>query len=508
MRSIVLAAALLLALTALLLLLPGLLIGPSLDPSVFTQVASAMREGATLYVDAWDHKPPGIYLLLAAFQTLLPFLDPWPVSWLVTLLATAGSGIALLRTLRGLGVGPVAALLGAAAAVAALAQYLTALGGGLTESVAVLPMAVALHLALGAVNSLARAATVGALLAVSVLLSLPMAPAAVVVGLAVAIQALRGGRWMEAAGLLVGGAAPVAFVVAWLLSTGAWEAALDAILGYATAYRAANAELGARLSAPVITWTLLSHLVLLVPAALGATRGVRDPGARRQAVVIGLAWVVLSLVLVVYQGRFFAHYAIPLALPLGVMAGMGFQRLGVLLSRAHRPLVRAGLLAPFVGALVISLAAAAAGGRMEWLPVWRDHERSERVADAIRASTGAEDAIWVWGNEPQLYLLADRPAATAYAYLYPLVTPGYTTPAMIQAALADLEADPPTLVVDAGSRAPGIVGFQQLLIPRPLTSDGRDLDILDPLRDFVGERYDESATVDGWVIYALRDAAP
>jgi 4-amino-4-deoxy-L-arabinose transferase-like glycosyltransferase len=324
----------------------------------------------------------------------------------------------------------------------------------------------------------------------------------------VAIQAVRVARWGEIAGLVAGGLAPVAVVVAWLIATGAWDAALDAILGYAAAYRAANADLGARLSAPVVTWTLLSYLYLIVPAALGAVRAVRDPGARRQAVVIGLAWVILSLVLVALQGRFFAHYAIPLALPLGLLAGMGFQRLGVLLSRARRPLVRAGLLAPFLAALLISVAAALAGGRMEWLPVWRDHERSERVAEAIRASTGPDDAIWVWGNEPQLYLGAQRSVATAFSYLYPLVTPGYTTPTMIQATLADLEADPPALVIDAGSRAPGVVGFQQLLIPRPLTSDGRDLDILDPLRDFVGERYDEAATVDGWVIYALRVATP
>ncbi|HET6379433.1 MAG TPA: hypothetical protein VFH63_00145, partial [candidate division Zixibacteria bacterium] len=61
--------------------------------------------------------------------------------------------------------------------------------------------------------------------------------------------------------------------------------------------------------------------------------------------------------------------------------------------------------------------------------------------------------------------------------------------------------------VDAGSREPGVVGFQQLLIPRPLTSDGRDLDILDPLRDFVRGHYTEGQIVDGWVLYLFTQDA-
>ena len=55
-----------LSLLATGLLLPGLLTGPSLDAAVFLDVATHLRAGDTLYVDAWDHKPPGIYLILAS----------------------------------------------------------------------------------------------------------------------------------------------------------------------------------------------------------------------------------------------------------------------------------------------------------------------------------------------------------------------------------------------------------------------------------------------------------
>jgi hypothetical protein len=75
---------------------------------------------------------------------------------------------------------------------------------------------------------------------------------------------------------------------------------------------------------------------------------------------------------------------------------------------------------------------------------------------------------------------------------------------MIAAVLSDLQANPPAMVVDAGSASPGQPGFHALLKPRPLATDGRDLDILDPLRQFVADRYDEIGVVSGWTVYRLR----
>ena len=58
--------------------------------------------------------------------------------------------------------------------------------------------------------------------------------------------------------------------------------------------------------------------------------------------------------------------------------------------------------------------------------------------------------------------------------------------------------------MDVGSPLPGAPGFQPLLIAREVASDGRDLDLLDPIRDFVSENYDQLTVTDGWVIYELR----
>jgi len=77
--------------------IPGLTHGPTLDGAVFTEVADRLLHGGAPYVGAWDHKPPGIYWTLAAVRALIPGIDPWHVTWVVSVLAT--TGLALVAAL-------------------------------------------------------------------------------------------------------------------------------------------------------------------------------------------------------------------------------------------------------------------------------------------------------------------------------------------------------------------------------------------------------------------------
>ena len=489
-----------LALLAAGLLLPGLLTGPSLDAAVFVHAAGEVRDGALLYVDVWDHKPPGAILLLASIQWLLPFVDPWLLAWLLSVLVTALAGWVIGRILVAVGVRATAAWLAAGAAVIVMGQYLTALGGGLTEPLATALLAAAALLAIRH-GAPAHRLAVGALVATALLVSVPAGAGVLVLAFLAVLRAERRGRaaLLVASGMVV----PVAVIGAGLSATGALGPAIEAVVGYSAAYRASNAATGGELSAPVASWTLLALLFLLVPALIGTIPSLRGDHTQRWLVIACGAWLAFSLVLFVSQGRFFAHYAIPLAIPLGILGGLGLDRL---LARGlpRRPAARLMRLAPLAIAALISAAASTVAGGMEWTSVARQHDRVDAVAAAVRELTDPDDRIWAWGTAPQLYLAADRATATRYAYLYPLVTPGYTTPAMVEATRVHLEADPPALIVDAGSSAPGAPGFLPLLIPRPIASDGRDLDLLDPLRAFVRDRYTELETVDGWVIYRLR----
>jgi hypothetical protein len=132
-------------------------------------------------------------------------------------------------------------------------------------------------------------------------------------------------------------------------------------------------------------------------------------------------------------------------------------------------------------------------------------DRSQAVGGWIGAHTRPDDQIFVWGNTPSIYLDANRAPASAYVYLLPLTTPGFVTDELIATVLEEWTASPPAVVVDAGSSQPGVAGLPPLLVGRPtLELDGRDLDILEPLRTFVRERYVQAATVDGWPVYVPR----
>ena len=70
-----LATAAVTAVASLLALLALWPIGPGNDQALFLYYARAMREGATLYVDLWDNKPPGIFAFYVGAATL--FGEGW-----------------------------------------------------------------------------------------------------------------------------------------------------------------------------------------------------------------------------------------------------------------------------------------------------------------------------------------------------------------------------------------------------------------------------------------------
>ncbi|HKO32188.1 MAG TPA: hypothetical protein VJY85_00425, partial [Candidatus Limnocylindria bacterium] len=411
--------AFILALSALLLS-PGLLSGPSLDAAVFMQVAERMRDGATIYVGIWDHKPPGIYLVLVAGQSLLPFLSPWVVSWLLSVAATAVTGWLVLTTCRGLGATRGASLVAGATCVVVMGEFLLSLGGGLTEPISAVPLALALLVALSASPSIGRgrAIWIGALLGGGLLLSVQAAAGIAAVGALVWMRSRH--HLVPVAGVVAGIAAVLVAVVAWLALNGALSAAIDAVVTYNGDYRAVATETGAVLSGPVVAWTLLALLFVVVPVIYGLGAGLGRVAVTRQATLACLVWMVLALGSFAVQGRFLAHYAIPLAIPLGLLSGMGMD------AMAER--VRAGrsaLIAPILLTLAISGVAAVTAGAMEFRPIHRDRERARAVAEVIRPASTGDARVWAWGNEPVVYSEADRLSTTRFCYLYALVTPGY-----------------------------------------------------------------------------------
>ncbi len=487
------------------LLAPGLLVGPSFDAAVFSHVGGRLLDGVAPYVGAWDHKPPGIYLASAAGQVLLGWLGPWPADWLLSLATTASLGVAVAAVLGRLGVAGWPRALGAAGVVVLAGHYLLALGGGLTEPPATLLLAGALVLVVAPASGF-RLVSIGALVAMSLLFSLQLLAGAL--GVLVLARSLRprGTRLGGTGALALGLFASLAVVGFWLAVTGTLPAAFDAIVTYSGAYRASSGEYGATLAAPVASWAVLTSLFLLAPALVGAASLAKAPQPIRGVMLACLAWIAGSLVLFVAQGRFYAHYAIPLAVPLGILAGLGLRRVGESLVHVGRSGRRVTIVLPLIVTMLVSVVAGVISAAMQIAPLADQSARMQAVSE--RLDDLPAGTMLVWGNEPALFDLADRAPATRFSYFYALSTPGYSTAAMVTDVARALVAAPPAVVVDAGSNGPGQPGFLPLLIDRPILTDGRDLDLLDPLRAFVAERYELAATIAGWPIYVLRSGAP
>ena len=474
-----------------LMLLPGLFIGPSLDATIFSTVGWRLAAGDALYAEVWEHKPPGVFMpyTVAHLLTDTPGLA-WATVWSVTLACIVGAALAVRSLLMQEGASPGAAGIAAALAGVGASSYLVSLGGGMSESFAVLPLAVAVSLACRG-HWIASGVAAGTAIAIS-FQSLPVLAAIAAMGLA-----RDAGLTLRRAARVTGGV----LVVAGAVTAGVWlngglAEAADALVAYPSAYVAVARRAGGALAWGLLPWTVLVLLPLLLGVGLAIVNRRRLASSR--AAAAAAAWILLAIVLIGLQGRFYAHYATPLAIPLSILAGLG-------IDAARRTLPRRGSTAlvgiPFGAALLLSLAVGAVGARDEQEPVRASNRRAEAIAAAVRSRTDPGDAIFVWGNDSRVYELADRPPATRYVYLYPLLTHQYATGGVMEDVLAAFRSARPSVVIDSGSIAEGQPGLPPMLIDRPVATDGRDLDLLDPMRDVITRDYRLAEVVEGWPLY-------
>jgi hypothetical protein len=480
-------------LLSIVVFLPGLQAGPSLDAAAFLVVGQRIAAGGVPYVDAWDHKMPGIYLVdaLAAAQS---WADPWLVAWIFSILATAATGVlvyAIVRARIGAGFGAAAA----AACVLALGAYPLSLGGGMGETLGVLPATAALLVWSRRSASIGANLTVGILGGLAVVVSAQLAPAM----LAIATWTLIQRQWRCAIAVIGGGAAVGIGLLVALGIAGAFGGFWDALIAYNAAYRSALADAPNKDTWASVQAALVVLAFLWVPALVGAFM-VRD-----RLAAACLAWVLFAILAAVAQGRFYTHYAIAMVPPLVVLSA---DPAVYLLSGGPRNWRRVSVLVVF--ALLVPVISIT-GSRNGTDPVVEAQAILRRqvqvVGEELRLQAAPGDGLLVWGDEPDLYSASGLRPAIRYVYLLPLMTPGYATPALINSVASDLAASPPEWVVDAGSAGIGQPGKPPLLEPRRVipADDGRDVDMLDPIRDFLRDNYELIGVAGDWPIYRLRD---
>jgi hypothetical protein len=339
---------------------------------------------------------------------------------------------------------PLAGLWPTVLAITISASFPAAQGGGMTETFAAL-----FGLAAFVLAHRDRPFAAGLLGAAAVLTSLQL------VAVLPALLVLTSVRtWWKGALAFTG---PILLALPWM-----W----DAVIVYSGAYLGLDKARDVQAYGPPL-------LLMVLPLAVLIGR----PRSRLEWAAV--AWLLAGIALIAMNGRLFPHYAAPLLIPLAILA------------RIDRFLWAGPVLLVF--ALLI-------GGPLETLRILPSHIGPDVRAVAAWLATNTEpgDRVLSWGFEPASVALADRQTAGRYPYFLPLTTPAYTTPEMVTEWVAALESDPPTVIVDTRPR---------LRVPAPGAGGGRDLDIVQPFRDWVAEHYVEVARIGEYPVLWRRSVA-
>lgn len=514
-------------LLAVLILAPSLLYPFGRDQAVFAYVGSVIARGGMPFRDAWDLKPPGIYALYGLLAALAP-----------------DHGFGLMALLRVVDVG-------SAAATAALLALLARRWGYPEAGWASGAWYAALYLqggfwSLAQAEAFANPLLVGAALlclagdqcpredGAGLRVRLRLRSRAVLYGLAGLLTGLaavlkfttvlpvlvfltwavwRGGksRWVSLAAFAVGGAVSVGAAVLWLQAGGALEAYLDIQRGFVAPYTRLNAAGPLdRLAAcfwGVGRWALQVCLPLLLALAWLPRRG---SDGERPARMLGWGALLAAVAAVAVQNKFFLYHwetALPwLALLGGIGAAVLLRRLRLTGPRAAAVTLALPLAWSLAGRWSAyrdgALYVAGALPRERWLQRFTSRDRDysfqadTEAAAYLRQHTRPGDRVLIWGFEPAVHLLSDRPSPTRFFFNVPVAVP-YTPAAWKTEFLTDLRQDTPELfLVLRNDAIPWANGLKE-------DSTGQ-LRNWPELSRFLDHRYRLEAQIEDFSIYRLR----
>ncbi len=456
------------------------------DQALFMYAGKALLRGQTLYVDVWDVKPPGVFWVYALAGWLPAGARGLRAFDLVFALASVTAVYLLGRHLWDRAAGAVAGLLYGLLYVTTSGYWNMAQ----PDSFMVLPVVLGvLAWDRGLPGSAVRTALFCGLLFGlafqfrSVVALLPAALVAWELCRQDRRQSIKRTLW------LAGGFAAVqALTLGYLAAGGAAGEYLFAQFRFARHYAALggpyafdgfdrdNYLTGLRGS---VMWYTVSRLLVSAPALAAVFFGglVRaDRGVRLMSLLL-----LVAVAGVAVQAKFFVyhwHVAVPfLAL---LAAWTAVQTWTLLRQRYHR---RWAALAS--GAGVLGLLAftpmVTDGGLGEWRdlvryvrepayrPVYfdrfglRNHgtysfSASEEAANYVRARTTTNDLTFVWGYDPNFYLISGRDSASRFLSFLPLM-PVFTPEEWKQEFVRDLETKRPAyILIQQGENARWITG--------------------------------------------------
>jgi 4-amino-4-deoxy-L-arabinose transferase-like glycosyltransferase len=447
---LLLAAVLLLA---LLLRLPGLALPLERDEGAYAYVAWNWLQGGLPYRDAFDHKPPLIYLL---YMPPLLFDAPSALAIRVwaTLLFLADTALVFCigRRVWGRAAAWLAALIFGLAGSAFDLQGLVLN----TDQALILPALLGLWCAIRLHETQQLRFAIGAGAAITA--TLLVKPVAILLLPALLLACERSLRSVARS---YGGAALGATIVGlpiagyfWL--RGGWDDLVFGVLTYNRLY-ASESQDRWQLGALVDMFSPFVPLLLVAIGGVALLSGSDSwpaPRSRRAGWLI-VGWCAALLIAAVGSLRAYIHYYYPILPFLALLAApcvMRFWRANdvtapaqPIANRLAALLLAALLLLPFARQN-LSLIGTTAVQQSERLygDVGKHYfAQAPLVAEFVRQRTQPTDYIYVFAAEPEVYLLAERRASSRYIYDYPLLL----LPSASAELLRDLAARPPRLVI-------------------------------------------------------------
>ena len=401
------------------------------DEQFYLLVGNRMWDGALPYVDIFDRKPIGLFLLYAAAQAFGG--DPFLAYKLLATGFVVGTAFGIQRLARGFA-GPVGATV--AAILYILWLNLMEGEGGQSPVFYNALMLIAGAATLRAVERRGALFVQGAVAMAAVGIALQIKYAVLPEGFAFGCVLLWQGWRRRVAPVRLAGMA-LAWVALALLTTLAAFGTYGA-LGHGQAWIFANiVSLGGQAARPLADELegLAVCVGILLPLALVIGFGrpwAYVPAERREGFRFLLIWLAVSIVAVLAYGRFGSpHYALPITLPATLVAAPA-------LARWRRGGIAAFVLAIVsAGQIVLALSGRAKGGAAE--------------ARAIaRAATPARGCLYVYDGYPALCLLTHSCLPSKWVF------PGHLN-TRDEASAAALGVDPVTEIRRILATRPGAI---------------------------------------------------
>jgi 4-amino-4-deoxy-L-arabinose transferase-like glycosyltransferase len=455
------------------------------DEAIYGSIAVLMNMGGPLYgAGGVDNKPPGVYWVYAlAFRVFGDYqMTAVHAAGFAAMAATCVVLYFVARDLAGRGAGVLAALLYGLLTAAGNPRLLATN----TEVLMMLPLSASVLLMLRrrwawsavllvAAGAFRQSAAVNVLLLAVGVLWLEPPPRRVR-----AFASLAGGA---AAALAVGGA----ILVLSATPQGFWRWTVQTLTGYASLNWTPE-FVWSRARDSIVPFVVDMAVPWIAAVALAARWRELDERAR-----LMVLWLVVGMAGSVAGGHLSWHYFIQAMGPLAVVAALAFVRFrprrGIALAAAT------GIAVPVVAWWVFDLTADPL--TYDFAPPVPQHQA---VADYVAAHTAPSERVFIWGDWPAVYVEADRVMASRFPGFLRGFARGSgvppnnwdTAPDVWPLLQADLEANPPALIVDTA--AAGWSDFSMY----PMS----DYPVL---ANLVATRYHRVAVVDGVVIYARND---